>query len=96
MSAPNPNPEEPAAEPQEDERDASLSLKGGVGLNLGPLKGAQQYLSEVRVEFRKISWPTRRQVLNETIVVLIVVTLLTFLVTGLDWVFAQISNRFLV
>ena len=97
ISASNPNHDEPAAEQEQDERDSALSLKGGgIGLSFGPLKGVQQFLGEVRVEFKKISWPNRRTVVTETVVVLIVVALLTALVTGLDWVFTQISNRFLV
>lgn len=95
ISASNPNHDE--AEQEQDQRDSALSLKGGgFGLSLGPLKGAQQFLGEVRAEFKKISWPTRKQVINETIVVLLVVMFLTALITGMDWVFAQISNRFLV
>mgnify|MGYP001241824760 CR=1 FL=1 len=97
ISASNPNHEEPAAEQEQDERDSALSLKGGgLALSFGPLKGAQQFLNEVRTEFRKISWPNRQTVITETIVVLVVVTFLTALIVGLDWVFTLISNRFLV
>ena len=97
ISASNPNHDEPAAEQEQDERDGALSLKGGgIGLSFGPLQGAQQFFAEVRTEFKKISWPNRQTVLTETIVVLIVVAFLTGLVTGMDWVFTLISNRFLV
>ncbi len=97
ISASNPNHEEPAADQEQDERDSALSLKGGgLALSLGPLQGAQRFFAEVRTEFRKISWPTRQMVVTETIVVLIVVAFLTGLVMGFDWVFTQISNRFLV
>lgn len=97
ISASNPNHDEPAAEQEQDERDSALSLKGGgIGLSLGPLKGMQQFLGEVRAEFKKVSWPNRQTVITETIVVLIVVALLTAIVMGLDWVFTQVSNRFLV
>lgn len=97
ISASNPNHDEPAADQEQDERDGALSLKGGgLALSFGPLKGAQRFLAEVRVEFKKISWPTRQQILTETVVVLIVVAFLTALITGLDWVFTEISNRFLV
>lgn len=97
ISASNPNHDEPAADQEQDERDSALSLKGGgLALSFGPLQGAQRFFAEVRAEFKKISWPSRQTVLTETVVVLIVVTFLTALVTGLDWVFTQISNRFLV
>jgi preprotein translocase subunit SecE len=96
ISASSPNHEDPVAEQEQDERDSSLTLKGGMGLNLGPFKGAQAFFSEVRTEFKKISWPTRQQVLTETAVVIVVVAFLTVLITGMDWVFSQISNRFFV
>lgn len=96
ISASNANHDEPAAEQEQDERDSTLSLKGGMALNLGPLAGMQRYLGEVRTEFKKISWPDRRTVVTETIVVLIVVAFLTTLIVGLDWVFTMVSNRFLV
>ena len=35
--------------------------------------GPRQYLSEVRGEMRKVAWPTRREVVNSTIIVLIAV-----------------------
>jgi len=96
ISASNPNREDPAADQEQDERDSTLSLKGGMRLKFGAFAGTQVFLSEVRAEFKKISWPTRRQVLTETVVVLLVVAFLTVLVTGLDWVFTQVSNRFFV
>lgn len=97
ISASNPNHDEPAAEQEQDERDSSLSLKGGgISLGFGPLKGAQQFLGEVRTEFKKISWPNRQTVVTETIVVVIVVAFLTSLIVAMDWVFTQVSNRFLV
>lgn len=81
----------------EEEQDASLSLKGGMAMpSLGWAKGTQTFLSEVRAEFKKISWPTRQMVLTETGVVILVVTFLTLLIIAFDWIFSQLSNRFLV
>lgn len=85
----NPTPEE--------EQDASLSLKGGMAMpSLGWAKGTQGFLSEVRAEFKKIAWPTRQQVITETGVVILVVTVLTILILAFDWIFSLLSNRFLV
>jgi preprotein translocase subunit SecE len=47
--------------------------------------GPRQYLSEVRGELRKVAWPTRREVINSTIVVLIAVTVMTTLIFGFDY-----------
>lgn len=81
----------------QDEVDSTLQLKGGLSLPSGGwARGIQQYLGEVRTEFRKISWPTRRQVTTETVVVIGVVVLLTLLILVLDWGFALIANKLLV
>jgi preprotein translocase subunit SecE len=47
--------------------------------------GPRQYLSEVRGELRKVAWPTRREVINSTIIVLIAVTVMTTLIFFYDY-----------
>ena len=47
--------------------------------------GPKEYLSEVRGELRKVAWPTRREVVNSTLVVLIAVTVMTTLIFGFDY-----------
>jgi len=48
-----------------------------------------QFVGEVRAELRKVAWPTRPEVVNSTIVVLIAVVILTALVFGFDYVSAK-------
>lgn len=45
-----------------------------------------RFLKEVRTEIKKISWPERGQVVKETWSVVVLVTLITFLVLGYDYV----------
>jgi preprotein translocase subunit SecE len=52
--------------------------------------GPRQYLGEVKGELRKVAWPTRQEVINSTIVVLIAVTVLTSLIFGYDFVSARL------
>jgi preprotein translocase subunit SecE len=47
--------------------------------------GIRAYLSEVRSELRKVAWPTRREVVNSTIIVLIAVIVMTSLIFGFDY-----------
>jgi preprotein translocase subunit SecE len=47
------------------------------------------FLSEVRGELRKVAWPTRQEVINSTIVVLIMVTVMTALIFGFDYLSAK-------
>ncbi len=49
------------------------------------IKDIRQFLNEVAIEFRKITWPARRQVTQETYSVLFLVTLITLMVLGFDW-----------
>ena len=44
-----------------------------------------EFFSEVRGEMRKVAWPTRQEVINSTIVVLIAVVFMTSLIFGLDY-----------
>ena len=44
-----------------------------------------QFFSEVRGELRKVAWPTRPEVINSTIIVLIAVVFMTALIFGLDY-----------
>jgi preprotein translocase subunit SecE len=52
-----------------------------------------QFLREVRGELRKVAWPTRSEVINYSIIVLIAVVLLTAYVALLDYGFAEVLLR---
>lgn len=49
-----------------------------------------QYVREVRAELRKVAWPTRSEVVNYTIVVIVTVLLLTGFIFVLDFVFGEL------
>lgn len=49
-----------------------------------------QFIREVRGELRKVGWPSKNEVVNSTIIVLIAVTVMTLLIFGLDYVFAKL------
>ncbi len=42
------------------------------------------YLKGVRNEVRRVSWPTRQEVISLTVLVLILVTVLTIYIWGVD------------
>ena len=52
-----------------------------------------EFLREVRAELRKVAWPTRAEVINYSIIVLITVVLLTTLIALLDWGFGSAILR---
>ena len=81
--------------PQDEEDDArarSLQLGGPKLGGKNPLSKYFVFLGEVREEMRKVTWPTRKMVVTETIVVLIVTVFFTLMITGLDQVFAVAFN----
>ena len=47
--------------------------------------GPRAYLGEVRAELKKVQWPTRKEVVNSTTVVLIAVVFMTALIFGFDY-----------
>lgn len=49
-----------------------------------------QFLREVRLELRRVNWPSRREVASYSLVVLVAVTLLTTYVALLDQAFGQL------
>lgn len=49
-----------------------------------------QFLREVRLELRRVNWPSRREVASYSLVVLIAVTLITLYVALIDQVFGQL------
>ena len=51
--------------------------------------GPQQFVREVRSELKRVHWPSRREVSQYTIVVLIAVSLITLYIFGLDQAFGQ-------
>jgi len=52
---------------------------------LASVDSARQFLKEVVIEFNKITWPGRSQVIQETYSVLFLVTVITLMVLSFDW-----------
>ena len=55
----------------------------------------RQFLREVRQELRKVDWPTRKELVTYTIVVLVTIAVLTTYVFLLDYAFAKAIFRVL-
>ncbi len=55
----------------------------------GERTGLRQFLAEVRVELRRVNWPSRSQVTTYSVVVLVTVTTVTLITFGLDALFRQ-------
>ncbi|MBS2002339.1 MAG: preprotein translocase subunit SecE [Candidatus Obscuribacterales bacterium] len=98
--APPPPPEPPSIKPPTDGGSGSgggsssggggASKKGKAEKKGNPIAEAQQFLHEVIIEFRKITWPEKSQVLRETWSVLFLVAVITLMVLGFDWVLGNL------
>lgn len=52
------------------------------------------FFKGVRSELKKVSWPTRKELINYTLVVVVVVTIMTLVVWGLDLAFHGLFSTF--
>lgn len=55
--------------------------------------GAEQirrYLRESRIELKKVTWPSREQTINLTVVVVVVCVVIALFLGGIDWVFVTL------
>jgi preprotein translocase subunit SecE len=59
----------------------------------GERKGAGKFLRDVRVEMSKVTWPTRKDLIQSTIVVFVAVTIATLLTTAYDLTFNKIVTE---
>jgi preprotein translocase subunit SecE len=57
--------------------------------------GLLKFLRDVRTELRKVVWPTRKQTINYTLVVLVAVFLVTVLLSVTDAAFNVVIRRLL-
>ena len=57
--------------------------------------GLQQFVKETIGELRKVSWPTRKEAWNLTIVVLIVLFVMTIFLGSLDLAYSQLFKLIL-
>ena len=59
------------------------------------LRRVQEFVREVLAEFRKVTWPSRQEIINSTVVVIVVTVVLAFFLGGVDIVLARVVERIL-
>ena len=52
-----------------------------------------QFLKDVRMEMRKVTWPTRKDLVQSTLVVLVAVAIAGAYTGALDFIFSQVVDR---
>jgi preprotein translocase subunit SecE len=56
------------------------------------IRNARQYLVEVRSEYRKVTWPSRREYVGGTLGVLMVVGVMTLVLGVVDFALGQLMR----
>ena len=51
---------------------------------MGVVARIQEFTREVLAEFRKVTWPTRQELVNSTVVVIVVTVVLAFFLGAVD------------
>jgi len=54
------------------------------------------FLKEVRVEMKKINWPTRQETIRYTLIVLGISAAVAAFLGSLDFVFSELLRRFIL
>jgi preprotein translocase subunit SecE len=78
-----------------EKKRAQQKKAGGGRKKSGPKKQrvtVSQFLTEVRAEMKKVTWPTRDEVVSYTIVVLVTVVLMGGLVYFADILFTKLVD----
>ncbi len=61
-----------------------------------PIERAIGYLREVWVELNRVDWPTRRELVSSTIVVVIVLVVMAVYLGSFDWFYTVLVKKFLL
>ena len=72
-----------------EERGIATPKRDGQNKQPGVFSRLIRFIREVIAELRKVIWPTRRQQITYTIVVLVFVAVVVAFVSGLDLLFAK-------
>ena len=59
------------------------------------LRRAQEFVREVIAEFRKVTWPSRQELINSTVVVIAVTVVVAVFLGSVDIVLAKIVEAIL-
>ena len=68
----------------------TTQTRSAVRAGRGPVARIGRFLREVIAELGKVIWPTRKELITYTTVVIVFVSIMVALVAGLDIVFAKV------
>ena len=62
---------------------------------MGVIGRVREFVQDVLTEFRKVTWPSRQELINSTTVVIVVTVVLAFFLGGVDIALTKLVERIL-
>ena len=62
---------------------------------MGVVTRLREFVQEVLAEFRKVTWPSRQELVNSTTIVIVVTVVLAFFLGGVDIALSKVVERIL-
>ncbi len=59
------------------------------------MRQALEFLKEAKAELEKVSWPTKEQIIRNTLIVIGISVVTAVFLGTLDYVFSRLAERFL-
>ncbi len=56
------------------------------------MKSIKKYFNQVIAELKKVSWPTKKQTINKTLLVILVTALAALYISGIDFILQSIMR----
>ena len=53
------------------------------------------FLKEVKLEIKKVNWPTQKETIRDTLIVILVSVVVAVFLGGIDFIFTRLLNRFI-
>ncbi len=54
------------------------------------------FLKDVKVELKKVSWPTKKETIKYTIIVIVISILTAIFLGGIDYFFSYLVDKFII
>jgi len=70
-------------------------LAGPLGWGPRKFRELKSFFAEVKSELKKVTWPSKQEVYNTTVVVILTTVFFGFYLYGLDLVMSQVFTRIL-
>ena len=58
----------------------------------GPFSKIVRYFKDLKSEFKKIVWPSKKQIINNTLVVIVCMAVVALIIWLLDWAFISLLS----